>query len=79
MVGITEDGRRHNFESDGWDWEQLTHLGSRVQSVEECLAAAHQEHVSCPRHGVCECPNLSHLNQWRGFRMYGRILQLGIR
>ncbi|PRD22153.1 UNVERIFIED_CONTAM: hypothetical protein NCL1_49878 [Trichonephila clavipes] len=26
----------HNFESDGWDWVQLTHFGSRVQSVEEC-------------------------------------------
>ncbi|GFV94265.1 hypothetical protein TNCV_1137201 [Trichonephila clavipes] len=27
----------HNFESDGWDWKQLTHLGSGVQSVEGCL------------------------------------------
>ncbi|GFV05085.1 hypothetical protein TNCV_222991 [Trichonephila clavipes] len=52
------------------------HFGSRVQSVEECPTVAHLEHVSWPRHEVCECPNLWHLKQRRGFGMYGRILQL---
>ncbi|GFU36872.1 hypothetical protein TNCV_2670531 [Trichonephila clavipes] len=26
----------HNFESDGWDREQLAHFGSKLHSVEEC-------------------------------------------
>ncbi|GFY29832.1 hypothetical protein TNCV_4071451 [Trichonephila clavipes] len=46
-----------------------------MQSVEECPAVAHLEQVSCPRQEVCECPNLWHLKQRRGFGIYERILQ----
>ncbi|GFW96500.1 hypothetical protein TNCV_4358221 [Trichonephila clavipes] len=47
-----------------------------MQYVEACPTDAHLEQVSWPRHEFCECPNLWHLKQRRGFGMYGRILQL---
>ncbi|GFV84993.1 hypothetical protein TNCV_838671 [Trichonephila clavipes] len=47
-----------------------------VQSVEECSTVAHLEHISWPRHELCECPNLRYSKQRRGFGMYGRNLQL---
>ncbi|GFX90548.1 hypothetical protein TNCV_4335511 [Trichonephila clavipes] len=33
----------HSFESAEWGWEQLIHLGSRIQSVEACPTDAHLE------------------------------------
>ncbi|GFV45648.1 hypothetical protein TNCV_2794741 [Trichonephila clavipes] len=65
----------HVLESDGCGCEQFIHFGSRMQSV-EALAGVLLEQVSCSRQEVCECPNLWHLKQCRGFGMYGRILQL---
>ncbi|GFW78841.1 hypothetical protein TNCV_3116831 [Trichonephila clavipes] len=32
--------------------KQLTHFGSRVQSVEGCPTVAHLEHVNCPLQAV---------------------------
>ncbi|GFW77636.1 hypothetical protein TNCV_133271 [Trichonephila clavipes] len=66
---VEDDGnnRRHILESDGWGCEQFIHFGSRLQSVEACPADAHQEQISCRWHEVCECPNLLHLKQRRGF------------
>ncbi|GFX94051.1 hypothetical protein TNCV_3414131 [Trichonephila clavipes] len=52
---------------------------SRVQSVEECLTESNLEQVSCPRLEVCECLNLGHLMQCRGFGMFGQILHFGYR
>ncbi|GFV29838.1 hypothetical protein TNCV_797151 [Trichonephila clavipes] len=43
--------------------------GGKVQSVEECPTDAHLEQVSCPQQEVCECPNLWHLRQRKGFGM----------
>ncbi|GFX80360.1 hypothetical protein TNCV_3931131 [Trichonephila clavipes] len=56
-----------DIEFDEWDCGQLMHFGFRVQSVEECPADAHLDQVSCPRQEVCECPNLWHLKQRKGF------------
>ncbi|GFT29407.1 hypothetical protein TNCV_176461 [Trichonephila clavipes] len=65
----------HNFESDGWDWKQLTHFGSRVQSVEGCPTVAPSRTRQLSSAGSLRVSNLWHLKQRRGFGTYGRILQ----
>ncbi|GFW60412.1 hypothetical protein TNCV_942791 [Trichonephila clavipes] len=69
VLCLDDSGARHIFESEGLGCEQFIHFGSRMQSIEECPADAHLEHVCCPRQDVCECPNLWHLKQCRGFGM----------
>ncbi|GFW45430.1 hypothetical protein TNCV_4702411 [Trichonephila clavipes] len=69
LVLSTKLNHGHIVESDGWSCEQFIHFGSRLQSVEACLADAHLEKVSCPWHEVCECPDLWRLKQRRGFAL----------
>ncbi|GFW95652.1 piggyBac transposable element-derived protein 3 [Trichonephila clavipes] len=54
-----------------------THLENLINILRNYFSGLKRlEKVNCPRQEVCECPNLWHLKQRRGFGKHGRTLQL---